>query len=76
MAMDCYRELFGLEPRAEAIHAGLECGYFDARIEGLDLISLGPDQKDVHTPNEKMNVQSIENVWRLLQKLLEKLAIG
>ncbi|MEG0777293.1 MAG: beta-Ala-His dipeptidase [Oscillospiraceae bacterium] len=73
LAMDTYRELFKKEPIATALHAGLECGFFDMRIEGLDLISFGPDQKGVHTPEECANIASIENVWKLILRLLERL---
>ncbi len=74
LAMDSYREIFGMEARTEAIHAGLECGYFAARIDGVDIISFGPDQKDVHTPNERANIKSIGNVWMLIQRILEQLS--
>lgn len=74
LAMDSYRELFGLEPRAAAIHAGLECGYFDARLPEADIISFGPDQENVHTPLERVRISSLENVWRLLCRILERLA--
>lgn len=76
LAMDCYRDLFCLMPKTAAIHAGLECGYFDAKIKDVDIISFGPDQRDVHTPNESANIKSIQNVWKLLQLILERLAAG
>lgn len=74
LTMDCYRELFGREAVSMAIHAGLECGYFDAGIPDVDIIAIGPDQRDVHTPNEKANINSIGNVMQLICRMLEKLA--
>ena len=73
LAMESFRELFDKEAELKAIHAGLECGYFDEKLEDVDIISFGPNQRDVHTPNEKAEIKSIENVWRLLQRILEKL---
>ena len=74
LAKDCYRELFEKESETAAIHAGLECGYFDQKMPGLDIISFGPTQEAVHTPNERVHIKSLENVWHLLQRLLKKLA--
>lgn len=73
MAMDTYRELFEKDPKASAIHAGLECGYFAERITDVDIISFGPDQYDVHTTRERVDISSLERIWQLLQKLLDKL---
>lgn len=73
LAMDTYRELFGKEPEMRAIHAGLECGYFDERLEDCDIVSFGPNLYDVHTPKERAEICSIENVWKLLQQMLYKL---
>lgn len=73
LAMESYRELYGKEPTATAIHAGLECGFFDERIPDVDIISMGPDQFDVHTTRERVDVASLERVWQLLQMILGKL---
>lgn len=73
LTMEAYKELFGREARALAIHAGLECGFFDAKIPDLDIISVGPNLKDIHTTNESVDLASIESVWQLIQALLKKL---
>ncbi len=73
LAMNEYRELFGKEPEMRAIHAGLECGYFDERLQDCDIVSFGPNIYDVHTPKEKIELQSVENVWKLLQQMLFRL---
>lgn len=70
IATQKYRELFGKEPRIEAIHAGLECGYWAEKIKDADILSIGPDMLDVHTPNERVSKQSIKNVWELLKAIL------
>jgi dipeptidase D len=65
-----YRDLYGKDPKIEAIHAGLECGLLSEKIEGLDSISIGPDMKDIHSTNEKLSVKSTANVWEYLKAVL------
>ena len=55
----------------EAIHAGLECGFWDGKMENVDIISMGPDMMDVHTVKERVSKQSIDNVWKLLKEIVE-----
>jgi dipeptidase D len=68
-----HHELFGKEPEVVAIHAGLECGLFYRKIEGLDCVSIGPDMKDIHTSEERLDIASTERVWRYLTRTLEVL---
>lgn len=72
LMVDTYRELFGTEPQIQAIHAGLECGLFSGKIEGLDCISFGPANFDIHTPQERLSISSTERVWRLLTEFLRR----
>ena len=67
-----YEEMFGEKPVIDIIHAGLECGIFSEKIEGADIISLGPNIIDIHTPNEHISISSIERTWNLLLEVLEK----
>lgn len=71
-AVKAYKELFGKEPKVEAIHAGLECGYWTAKIPNADLLSMGPSMYDVHSPRERVSKQSIANVWELIKEILSK----
>lgn len=69
-----YEELYGEKPEITAIHAGLECGLFSEKFDGnIDLISLGPNLYDVHTPKEYLSISSVERTWEYLLKVLEKL---
>lgn len=68
--VEAYREMYGSEPNVVAIHAGLECGLFYKKIEGLDCISLGPNMKDIHTPEEVLDIASTKRVWDYLVKTL------
>lgn len=68
-----YRELYGAEPEISAIHAGLECGIFCGKRPELDCISFGPDILDIHTPHERLDIESTGRVYRFLLRLLEQL---
>jgi dipeptidase D len=70
---DVYRKLFGKEPHVEAIHAGLECGIIGDKKEGMDMISFGPTLKNPHSPDEKIQVESIGKVWDFMVELLKSL---
>lgn len=69
---DTYRELFQREPIIEAIHAGLECGIFSGKLPGLDCISFGPDNYDIHTPQERLSISSTQRVWKLIVEFLKR----
>lgn len=70
-----WAELYGKDPVVTAIHAGLECGYLVEKIGDIDMISIGPDHRDVHTPDERVCISSVERVFRFLTHTLEKLEI-
>ncbi len=70
---DTYRQVYGKEAKVEAIHAGLECGLLMEKIDGLDAISMGPNAYDVHSPDEHISIQSIENVYNLLCEILKRI---
>lgn len=68
-----YKELYSKPPVIEAIHAGLECGLFCDKIEGLDAVSIGPDMLDIHTPHERLSVESSKRTYEYLCAVLKKL---
>lgn len=68
-----YEEMYGEKPNVVAIHAGLECGLFYKKMDGLDCVSLGPNMKDIHTSEEVLDIASTERVWKYLVKVLENL---
>ena len=67
-----YREAVGVEPRVYSIHAGLECGFFSGKIKGLDCVSIGPDQYDLHTPRERLSISSTERVYKFILEVLKE----
>ncbi|XVG95444.1 aminoacyl-histidine dipeptidase [Eubacteriales bacterium KG127] len=71
-AIEVFVGMYGKEPKIEAIHAGLECGLFAGKIDGLDCISIGPDMDGVHTPDERLSISSTERVFDFLVSLLKE----
>ncbi len=73
------REMFGMEPRIEVIHAGLECGILSDKLTAAlgiapDIISIGPDMRDIHTPRERLSIPSVARTDSLLRRVLAELA--
>ena len=67
-----YKAVYGKEPVFTAIHAGLECGILSEKIEDLDCVSFGPANYDIHTPQERLNIESTERVWNFLVEYLKQ----
>jgi len=68
---ETYHEIFGNQPRRAATHAGLECGVIGDKYEGMDMISFGPTIVNAHSPDESVNISSVQDFWKLLLGLLE-----
>lgn len=68
-----YAELFGREPHVDVIHAGLECGVIGSIYPDMDMISLGPTIAGAHSPDERLDLESLQRVWDFLVRLLETL---
>ena len=71
VAVESYKKLFGKEPIVKGIHAGLECGLFSERYPNLDLVSFGPTLRDVHTPDERLHIPTVQMVWDHLIDILK-----
>lgn len=65
-----YKKLFGVEAQVKAIHAGLECGLFLDKYPSLDMISFGPTLRDVHSPDERMEISTVDKFWKHLLDIL------
>jgi len=74
---ECYKEvwktLYGTEAQIIGIHAGLECGLFMEKIPDMDIISIGPDICNLHSPDETCTVSSFERLYLLVVKMLQEL---
>jgi dipeptidase D len=66
-------EMLGREPEVKAIHAGLECGLLKEKYPDMDMVSLGPQIENPHSPAERVKISSVENFWKLLQASLKAL---
>ena len=70
VAQNTYKSLFGKEPAVKAIHAGLECGIIGERIPGMDMLSFGPTMEGVHSPDEKIHIDTVERFYNFLLAIL------
>ncbi|MDR0828998.1 MAG: aminoacyl-histidine dipeptidase [Prevotellaceae bacterium] len=68
---ESYQQEFGVEPKVQVVHAGLECGIIGAIEPNLDMISFGPTIRSPHSPMERVNIPSVEKFWKFLIKVLE-----
>lgn len=66
-----YKKLFGRTPKVMAIHAGLECGLLGGVYKNWDMISFGPTIKHPHSPDEKVNINSVKLFWDYLTETLK-----
>ena len=60
------------EPIVRGIHAGLECGLFSEKFPGMDMISMGPTLRGVHSPDEKLLIPTVQMVWDHLLAILKE----
>ncbi|HNV95669.1 MAG TPA: aminoacyl-histidine dipeptidase [Bacteroidales bacterium] len=70
VSTNVYKKLFKKEAKVKAIHAGLECGLFLEKYPELDMISIGPTMRGVHSPDEKLEIPSVEKFWKFLTEIL------
>ena len=68
--VELFEECYGRKPEVQAIHAGLECGLICEKIPEMDIISVGPEMKDIHTPKERLSISSAIRLYQFLEKLL------
>jgi dipeptidase D len=74
-ALRAHEDVLGTPARATTIHAGLECGILADRLPGLTAISIGPKIVSPHSPDERIEIQSVERFWSFLRGLLRNLAV-
>ncbi len=70
-----YHNLYGIEPKINVIHAGLECGIIGAAYPGMDMISFGPTLRFPHSPDEKVNIPSVAKYWKYMVAVLENIPV-
>lgn len=70
---DLYREKFNAEPQIKACHAGLECGILGKHLPDVEMISFGPNIRGAHSPDEKVQISSVQKFWGYLLETLKRL---
>lgn len=65
-----FTDMYGRAPKVEAIHAGLECGFFMDKAPDIDAVSIGPDMQDIHSPAERLSISSTRRTYEYLLKVL------
>lgn len=68
-----YRQMYGENPQVLTIHAGLECGLFCEKMEGLDAVSFGPNIEEIHTSRERLSISSAARTFDYLCRILKEL---
>jgi dipeptidase D len=66
-----HSELFGREAAVKSIHAGLECGLFLEKYPNLEMVSFGPTLRGVHSPDERIEIETVDRFWKWLLRTLE-----
>lgn len=69
-----FKKQYDKEPKIEAIHAGLECGILSGKKPELDIVSMGPDILDIHTPKERLSISSVQRVYKYLLEVLRTIS--
>jgi len=72
LCVSVYKEVTGTDAQIQAIHAGLECGLLKKKLPQTDMISFGPNLRNVHTPDEQLSISSVANTWKFLVAILAK----
>jgi dipeptidase D len=74
-AVEMHKKVRGFDPKIEAIHAGLECGLVGEKYPHMDMLSFGPNLKDVHSPDEKIQISTVEHCWNLLKEIVQNIPV-
>jgi len=73
LVKSAYEDLYKEIPKVTAIHAGLECGILRDKIGPIDVVSFGPTIAGAHSPDERVNIPSVEKFWDLFKLVLERI---
>lgn len=68
--LGAYANLFGKTPEVSVIHAGLECGIIRSKLPEMDMISVGPNMRNIHSPDERLDLASCERFWQVIAAVL------
>ncbi len=71
---ESYLEILKREAEVKSIHAGLECGVIGEKVSGMDMVSIGPQIENPHSPRERVHIKSVAECWDVLCHIVTKLA--
>lgn len=70
-----YNEVFQASPMVNACHAGLECGILGTNYPGMQMISFGPNIRGAHSPDERVQISSVQKFWKFLLQTLQSIPL-
>ena len=73
LAKEVWKDVHGDEMQIATTHGGLECGLFKKTLKDTEMISFGPEIEGAHSPDERVNIKSVENNFKFLVELLERI---
>jgi len=68
-----YQDLFNTEPEVLAVHAGLECGLIGDKYPDMDMVSYGPTIRGAHSPDERINIETVQKFWDMTIEILKRI---
>jgi dipeptidase D len=71
-----YKELFGHSAHVNAVHAGLECGILGTNYPDMQMISFGPNITGAHSPDECVQISSVQKFWGYLLETLKRIPLS
>jgi dipeptidase D len=74
LAQATFKDLYRRDPAVKAIHAGLECGIIGEKIPGIDMVSFGPTIENAHSPDESVEIASVDHFYKYLLRMLDRLS--
>ncbi|TBR42249.1 aminoacyl-histidine dipeptidase [Marinomonas agarivorans] len=73
--LDTHKDVMGYDANVKVIHAGLECGIIGAKYKNMEMVSFGPNIRGAHSPDERLEIDSVADFWRLLVRLLANIPV-
>ena len=75
MVSDTFRDVLGWRPRMVAMHFVLEAGFFVQHYPGIQIASIGPRIMEPHSTSERVELSTVNDIWKVLLELLERLSV-
>jgi dipeptidase D len=69
-----HERMYARPMAVRSLHAGLECGIIGEKYPGMEIVSIGPDMNDVHTPEENVSISSVQRFWEYLKRVIETIS--